>query len=321
MRTKRVWQFAFDCLQQEIPVMLLAVVESAGASPGKAGFKMAIAANGEHCGTIGGGIMEATWVEQSRQWLRNGDVPLTVRKIFHSRDTKHEQSGLICSGSQTILTIPLGKGETRWIAEILRTYEQKQHARVKLSPHGILLEPQQLYDEDVAFSFRSENEWCYKENLGVLDTVYIIGSGHVGLALSRVMATLDFRVVVMDDRGSVETFAKNTYADEKILASYDTLGEYVREGKRSYIAVVTTAYKSDEAALKSIIHKQVNYIGLMGSRAKTKQIFDDLKNEGMTEEQLQRIHTPIGIPIASHTPEEIAVSIAAEIIKVKNGSV
>jgi xanthine dehydrogenase accessory factor len=320
MKNKHVWQFVFDCLQKEIPVILLAVVESAGASPGKAGFKMAIAANGERCGTIGGGIMEVNWVEQSRQWLRSGNVPLAVRKIFHSREAKHEQSGLICSGSQTMLTLPLGESAKRWVREILSTYEQKKYARLEISPNGMLFEPNQLYDEEYALSFRRENEWSYKENLGVLDTVYIVGSGHVGLALSRVMSTLDFRVVTIDDRAAVETFAKNTFAHDKIVSTYDAVGDIIRDGSRSYVAVVTTAYKCDEAALKSIINKNLKYVGLMGSDAKTEQIFGDLRTEGISDEQLRRIHTPIGLQIASHTPEEIAVSIAAEIIKVKNGS-
>lgn len=320
MNNKRVWHFVFDCLQQDIPVMILAVVDSAGASPGKAGFKMAIAANGERCGTIGGGIMEVNWTERSLKLLRDGNVQFEAKRIFHSRETEHEQSGLICSGSQTLLTMPLDALAKDWIASILDVYQQKQFGCLKVSASGYSFEPNKLYEEDFSFTASRQNDWLYRENLGVLDTVYIIGSGHVGLALSRVMATLDFRVVAIDDRGTVETFVKNSYADEKILSSYDMLHEIVKEGNRSYVALVTTAYTRDEAALKSIINKNLKYIGLMGSPAKTKHIFDDLQREGIAREQLQRIHSPIGVPIGSHSPEEIAISIAAEIIKVRNGS-
>ncbi len=318
MKNEPVWQFAFDCLQQNIPVMLLAVAESAGASPGKAGFKMAIASNGERRGTIGGGIMEVNWVGQSLKSLGEGSAAMEVRRVFHSRETPHEQSGLICSGSQTILAVPFDVRAKECIGEILTTFEQKKFGRLSIGVSGISLEQNKLHDEDFSFTYKSEKDWKYKENLGVLDTVYIVGSGHVGLALSRVMSTLDFRVVVIDDRAAVETFTKNTFAHEKIFSAYDAIGDIIRDGGRSYVAVVTTAYKCDEAALKSIINKNLKYIGLMGSEAKTKQIFDDLRKEGITDERLHRIHTPIGVPIASHTPEEIAVSIAAEIIQAKN---
>jgi xanthine dehydrogenase accessory factor len=219
-----------------------------------------------------------------------------------------------------MLSVLLDSPSRDVVNKIAERYAQKKYGELEISPRGLALHTDTLNDDDVWFSSRREDDWLYKENVGVLDTIYIVGSGHVGLALSRVMATLDFRVVAIDDRGTVETFAKNAYADEKILSTYDKLGDFVRDGNRSYVAVVTTAYKSDEAALKSLFAKQPHYIGVMGSAAKLKQIFDDLKNEGISDEQLNRIHAPIGVQIGSHTAEEIAVSIAAEIIKVRNGS-
>ncbi len=299
--------------------MLLTVVESRGASPGKAGFRMAIAADGERRGTIGGGVMEVNWVEQSLQLLSQRSRNSVVRKLFHSRETIHEKSGLICSGSQTILLTPLFQDSKSMVQEIVRTFNEYRAGGLHMSGQEFSFNAHQRYSCDRKFVYRGEDDWELEENIGVLDTVYIIGSGHVGLALSRVMSALDFRVVVIDDRPEVETFKDNAFAHQKITSNYDNIGSYIAGDSHEYVAVVTTAYKSDEAALKSIIEKQVRYIGLMGSAAKTKQIVDDLKSLGISKEKFSRVRNPIGLPIASHTPEEIAISIAAEIIQERNG--
>jgi len=320
MKNKRVWQFIHECVQQQIPVLLLAVIESHGASPGKAGFKMAVAASGERCGTIGGGAMEVTWVNRSLQILAEPDQSAAIRKLFHSRETGHEQSGLICSGSQSILFRPLMQSLRQDIDGIMSMYDQHGAGSLEISSSGFAFSTNSRNAVDYSFQMTSEAEWLYRENLGVLDTVYIVGSGHVGLALSRIMATLDFRVVVLDDRPDAETFVQNSFAHEKICAAYDTVGNHMPGMNREYVAVVTTAYKTDEAALQSILKKNPKYVGLMGSEAKTRQIFDDLRQVGVPEESLLKIHVPIGVPISSHTPEEIAVSVAAEIIKERNES-
>lgn len=318
MREKEIWTFVSTCLSNHISVMLLIVVESHGSSPGRAGFKMAVAANGERRGTIGGGVMELDLIEESQRRLAAGDTASTVRQLSHSKQTIHESSGLICSGSQTILLKPLLPENVVTVNEIVHTFEKHECARVTITPPEFSCTNVRRKGPDSVFSFTDEKNWQYDENIGILDTVLIVGSGHVGLALSRIMATLDFRVVVIDDRADAPTFASNNYAHRKVHCEYDQIGSLISGTGREYVAVVTTAYKSDEAALKSILGKNLQYVGLMGSAAKTKQIFEDLTSEGIPEEQLRRIRNPIGIPIESHTPEEIAISIAAEIIKTKN---
>jgi xanthine dehydrogenase accessory factor len=318
MKNKPVWQFVMNCLDSGVSVCLLAVVESSGSSPGREGFKMAVAANGERCGTIGGGIMEVHWVTTGIKSLQEGISTRTVRKVFHSRESQFEQSGLICSGSQTILAFTLDIANRSTVDEILTVYEQKQFGRLTIEPQSFTFESNLLNTNDCSFRYSNATDWIYQENLGVLNTVYVIGSGHVGLALSRIMATLDFHVVVVDERPAVETFVSNSFAHTKHSMPYENIGSIVSGGEREYVAVVTTAYESDERALKAIVGKNPRYIGLMGSPAKSRKIFDDLTSYGLTEKQLRQIHSPIGLPIASHTPEEIAISIAAEIIKAKN---
>ncbi|MBX2989673.1 MAG: XdhC family protein [Bacteroidetes bacterium] len=318
MREKEFWTFVSTYLSNHIPAMLLIVVESHGSSPGRAGFKMVVVANGDRRGTIGGGVMELALIEESQRRLAAGNTTPTVRQLFHSKETTHESSGLICSGSQTILLKPLSSGNLGAVSEIVRTFEKHDCANLTVTPLEFTCHSKRRRGPDSVFSFANEKQWQYDENIGILDTVFIVGSGHVGLALSRIMVTLDFRVVIIDDRADAPTFASNNYAHEKVHCRYDQIGSLISGTGREYVAVVTTAYKSDEAALKSILVKNVQYVGLMGSAAKTRHILEDLISEGISEAQLRRIRNPIGIPIESHTPEEIAISIAAEIIKTKN---
>ncbi len=279
---------------------------------------MAVALSGERRGTIGGGVMEVKSVDDAIQSLREGTVLSRIRKVFHSRESLFEQSGLICSGTQTLLAMSLDQSFRTAIDEIVQTFDRKIFGRLVIGPDTFLFESNQRLAADYSFTYSQPNEWVYKENVGVLDTVYIVGSGHVGFALSRIMATLDFHVVVIDERPSVETFLLNSYAHTKITLRYEDIGSVISVAGRSYVAVVTTAYESDERALKAVIGKNLHYIGLMGSPSKTRTIVRDLRSQDVTEEQLQQIHNPIGLPIASNTPEEIAISIAAEIIKAKN---
>lgn len=280
---------------------------------------MAVSASGKHAGTIGGGVMEMQWTERAVAAARAAQPGASfVKKLFHSRDTQFEPSGLICSGWQTLLLKRLDEDALPVVASICETFHRHECGRMRITPTEFTFAANQLGPLDSTFVYTDEQHWVYEQAVGVLDTVYVVGSGHVGLALCRVLATLDVRVVVFDDRPDVETFVENSSAHQKILCAYGEVGGWIQGNDREYVAVVTAGYKSDEAALQSLVNKQVRYIGLMGSPAKTMQIFNDLRAEGIGEDFLNRIHAPIGLPIASHTPAEIAVSIAAEIIQIKN---
>ncbi|HXG01693.1 MAG TPA: XdhC family protein [Bacteroidota bacterium] len=316
---REVWDFLASHLRNRKRVALLAVLESSGASPGRAGFVMSVAESGERIGTIGGGIMEVQWAERALAAIRTETLPHpVVKRLYHSAETRFEPSGLICSGWQTVLLKPLDIVALPVVQQIREAFDRHSCGRLRIGPSEFAFQPDLRDATDTHFVWSDENSWQYEQAVGVLDTVFVVGSGHVGLALCRIMATLDFRVVVFDDRPTVETFVHNTFAHQKHCCSYDRIGQWIDGNAHEYVAVVTTGYKSDEAALRALVRKNVRYIGLMGSAAKTAQVFSDLRREGIDEAFLRRIRTPIGLPIASHTPQEIAISIAAEIIQLRN---
>ena len=318
MNKIQFWEFVRECLQDDEPVMLLLVVESGGSSPGRPGFKMAVTVDGRIHGTIGGGIMERELADKAGKLLTRGTGRPQLLKLLHHEDGAGKRSGMICSGWQRLAMLPLAGGDSDAVDSLIFALKRNRPGRLKFSPGGMEFQPRKKPAAAIAFTFRSAEDWMYQEEAGQRPTVTIIGGGHVGLALSRVMADLNFHIVVLDDRAKVATMAANTYAQEKQVVSYKSIGKHVSEGNQSYVVIMTFGHQADERVLEQLARKKLCYLGLMGSPAKIAQIFASLKKKGVSPASLKKVHAPVGLPIHSHTPEEIAVSIAAEIIQVKN---
>ena len=130
---------------------------------------------------------------------------------------------------------------------------------------------------------------------------------------------MDFRISIFDDRPELNTVDKNRFADRiEIIKTYETIDEYIPSGPNAYVVVMTLGYAFDEIVIERLAGRDFKYFGVLGSSAKMTTLMRELKTEGFDEAKFARIRTPIGLPINSRTPEEIAVSIAAEIIAVKN---
>jgi xanthine dehydrogenase accessory factor len=133
------------------------------------------------------------------------------------------------------------------------------------------------------------------------------------------MSLMDFYIHLYDDRSDLNTFNLNEFVHEKlIIEDYSTLQELILPGKHQYVVVMTVGFRTDDIVVRALLNKEFRYFGLLGSKAKIEKMFTDYKAEGISEALLHKIHAPVGLTIKSQTPEEIAVSIAAEIIQVKN---
>ncbi|MFN2500657.1 MAG: XdhC family protein [Pyrinomonadaceae bacterium] len=315
-----LWQFILERLRRNEPVMLLVVAKSSGSSPGRAGYKMAVAADGQLCGSIGGGIMEIALVEEAKAEISpaaNGVVSKLIEQV-HQKNSP-SASGMICSGRQTVI-LHLIKPDPVLIAEIEAFIEDDNAMTLTLTPNRLAIRPDAAETgASTAFDQLSETEFQYSERLGYTNELYIIGGGHCSLALSDLMSKLDFRITVLDDRPDLNTVSKNHFAHHiDIIGGYEAVVEQIGDGPNTYVVVMTVGYQSDAAVIRSLIDKPLRYVGVLGSKAKMATLLRDLEREGFSREQLSRLHTPIGVPINSRTPEEIAVSIAAEIIAIKN---
>jgi xanthine dehydrogenase accessory factor len=145
----------------------------------------------------------------------------------------------------------------------------------------------------------------------------ILGAGHVGRALSQAACFSGFRVTVIDDRGEYANKDNIPDAQDIVVADFERPFGKVSVERDSYIVIATRGHTHDLDALKAALNTEAGYIGLLGSRRKKAVLFRTLKGEGFSEEEISRVTVPVGIPISSVTPEEIAISILAQIIQLR----
>ena len=178
-----------------------------------------------------------------------------------------------------------------------------------------------ILEENRAGMFQqTETTSIFLEPLQPRPTLLIAGAGHVGQALCHLGSWLDFDITIIDDRTDFASTERLPEADEIIIGD---IAEELRKypiNHLTYVVIVTRGHQHDESALHSVVESDAQYIGLIGSRRKIKLIFDDLLEVGIPIEKLQRVYAPIGLDINSKTVPEIAVSIASQLIQVRNGA-
>lgn len=307
------WTFLQQKLTQRIPALLLLVLQSEGSSPGRQGFKMAVSADGDLQGSIGGGIMEHKLVEKARHMLQADAGEITTLWQHHDKLHPADQSGMICSGSQQIAFIPLREMDL----PLLRAISEKGNSKwLIVSPQGLDLEPSGP-EKTILFQ-QDEITWKYAEHLHYQPVVHIFGGGHVSLALSEVLHFLGFYIKVYDDREGLNTLEQNPFAHEKHHISYDDLRENVQSAPVDFAVLMTMGYRQDKMLFRQLITREWFYLGMLGSKKKIETLQAELAGEGIGIEHWAGVSAPVGIPIHSKTPQEIAVSIAAEMIGRKN---
>lgn len=308
-----VWTFLGQKQRIDIPVLLLLVLESEGSSPGRQGFKMAVAADGDISGTIGGGIMEHKLVEKARIMLSQESPDILLMRQHHDKQHAKDQSGMICSGSQLIAFIPIVKDLLPTIVQI-----EKSTRPQWLCVHAYGFEVFSEAPAQVPGYGQIHGAWQYVERLQHQPVVHIFGAGHVGLALSEVLCRLGFYVHIYDDREGLNTFEQNCFAQEKHLIAYEQVAETLQSTSDDYAVIMTIGYRQDKLVFRQLLSRPWFYLGMMGSDHKWKTLRAELAQEGMAEEDWKHVFAPIGVPIFSKTAQEIAISIAAEMIREKN---
>jgi xanthine dehydrogenase accessory factor len=148
-------------------------------------------------------------------------------------------------------------------------------------------------------------------------TLYIFGGGHISLPLAGMGKLLGFKIAVIDDRAEFANADRFPEADSILADDFARVFPKLKIDKSSYVVIVTRNHQYDDMVLGWAVGTKAKYIGMIGSKAKTKAVFSHLLTKGTTKEQLERVHAPIGLEIEAQTPEEIAISILAEIVKVR----
>ena len=194
--------------------------------------------------------------------------------------------------------------------------------------HAIVTRTPQLVHYELSDDFAQETGLIcggqmdvYIEPIEPSPELYIVGAGHVGFHLARLAQEVGFRVHVVDDREKFANVERFPTAVEIVVDDIPAWIERAPIPAHAYVVIVTRGHTNDLEALRALAPRDLRYLGLIGSRAKVARIYDALTEDHMPADVLKRVHAPIGLDIGAVTPQEIAVSILAELIAVKHGKV
>lgn len=266
--------------------------------------------------------MELALVREYAARLGMSEAVREIRPLVHAPDARHgEPSGLQCGGSQTVCAVSLGPADLPAVAAIRSALAARRPATVVLSEAGLSCAEG---DPDGTGGLRhtSDSTWRFTDRVGPEHAVLVVGGGHVGSALARVLATLDLDVVVADERENLAmAHAGADVGYRPVVTPLESLADLVPSPEATLAVVMTSAADRDAVALRALLPLRLRYLGLMGTRRKVAVILGALAEAEREEFHRQGVRAPAGIEIGSHSPEEIAVSVAAEIIAELNGVV
>ncbi len=325
------------------------IIDSRGSAPRHAGASMLVRTDGSIAGTIGGGALEAAAIRHALTVLATGE-PFLMDYTLTSADSA--RLGMICGGSglafidcvdpadaaaQDLFRAALDllrNGRKGWLVTIVpETDPQAGRAgraagRCLVDSSGTVVGPPvcppELVEELTGGGgvnrqvTADKTSRIYVQPLGMRGTAYVFGAGHCGVRLVSLLGLVDFFTVVVDDRADFASRGRFPSADRLVVP--DSFagafgGLYVDED--SYIVIMTRGHLHDRTVLEQALRTRAGYVGMIGSKKKVAETFRALQEEGFSPDDLARVHAPIGLSIGSETPEEIAVSIAAQLIQAR----
>lgn len=327
-------------LDQRRDVVYCCLIETRGSTPQKAGAAMLVFPDGSQRGTLGGGCVEAEVKQRALRVLNAGGRAEVL--TFQLDDNYGWDDGLICGGRMSILADPLGDAAAdyyRRLRDLVASGTGCTEAVVLTDGSRYLFDAggnlvQQLALNGVPDSVRSGLVPLSRRPtpsvqhgvafLPVLPrvTLLIVGGGHVGQAVAKLAAEVDFDIWVVDDRELYANPQRFPAAKRHLVGDIGTtLKELIKSGEIGpsvYALIVTRGHNHDEEALYHLAPTSAGYVGMIGSKRKIRLIYEDLLTRGLSEETLAKVHAPLGFDIGSQTVMEIAVSIVAELIASRN---
>jgi xanthine dehydrogenase accessory factor len=338
-------------LEKKGRVALATLTTRVGSAPRAVGAKYLIKGDGTTVGSIGGGCVEAEVWQEAQKVIEKEEG-----KILHFELTPEllAEGGLICGGDIHIFLEPLGeecldiyrevarikqKGGSAILATLVSVdgaFSKGKGSKALLKTSGekigsllgglelekkILKEGEALLKEKkpkvLVLSSENRNIEILLEPVFSEPTVYLFGGGHVSEQVAPLAKKVHFKVVVIDDREMFANRNRFPEADEVIVSEFERCFDKLNIDESSYIVIVTRGHLYDRFVLEQAVQSKARYIGMIGSKKKIRTLYQNLMERGMKQEVLNQVYAPIGIDINSETPEEIAVSIVAELIKVR----
>ena len=335
-----VFHKAVSTLEREQPIGLVTVIAATGSTPGKVGYKMLVLGdNAGTVGTVGGGLLEAKMIDEARKMLSQ---PGSC--VFHLElgETPDDEKG-ICGGAVEFLietfdgtALPLFRELSAAVADgrggvlvsilspdgvprkfHLQDVEQIEAGGIELSPKIAAAIREAARSGEAGSKVSVGAMDVFLESLAVRPEVVLFGAGHLSYHIARLAKSVHFRVMVCDDRSEYANRRRFPDADEIIVEEFGRVFDEVRIDEDSYLVIVTRGHKCDEIVLEQGVRTRARYIGMIGSKRKTLTLLEKLADKGVPKDLLDRVYSPVGISIGALTPEEIALSIVCELVKVR----
>lgn len=304
-----VIQTACQWLQQGHEVALVTVLKTWGSSPRPPGSLMIMRRDGIQHGSVSGGCVEADLVQRYGELQLSDSYPTRVDYGVKREDAT--RFGLPCGGRLELLVEQLQ--DKNALQKLLDALQQQQLVarHVDLQTGEVTLEPA-----------RAEQGFTYtniyvRKIFGPLWNMLLIGAGHLSQYVSQIALTLGYKVIVCDPREEYTQSWQIEGTELTTMMPDDAVQQYAQQ-PRSIVVALTHDPRLDDLALLDALQSPAFYVGAIGSQRNCDARRQRLKTMGITSQQLQRLHAPVGLAIGSHTPPEIAVSIMADITRQRN---
>ena len=349
---EKVFQETVKLLLNGEPLTLATVIQTKGSTPQKPGAKLLVRKDGTAVGTLGGGCVEGDIWFAAKELMKNKG-PAEYRDYYLNEELA-AKDGLVCGGTMYFLIDPVYEPNLylSYAKEISNAYSGgkpvalvnliKNSIKTKASTGAKLFVREDGSTEgtlgnaemDLEAIERSQILMAYGNNEYVVTDsgaeyfiesyttppqLVLMGGGHISKALAAVANTLGFRIFIIDDRQQFSNIERFPFASDTIVAGFDDGLKQIPVNKNTFILIATRGHRLDDVALEASVNSKAEYVGLIGSKRKTVLIYGELFNRGIPLDRIRQVRAPVGLNIGARTPEEIAISIMAEILQWRLG--
>ena len=346
---KDVFDAAIEEIRNKRKFVISTVTRTQGSTPQKPGAKLLVREDGSGVGTLGGGCVEGDiWFASSEKIKREENAEV---RPYELNEDLAAQDGLVCGGTMHFLIDPIedklefeffldeidkafNGGKPVASVQILESEIKEQVGnKILVRENGdqtgilfnkdldkkIVMEARKLMALGKNKTIQFENCRIYIEAFTTPPKLVIAGGGHISKALGDLAKPLGFELNIFDDREEFANEERFPQADEVKVASYNDGFDKFQINANTFIVIATRGHQHDDSATKAALATNASYIGLLGSKRKTILIIEKLLSEGIDDESFSKLRAPVGLGIGARTPEEIAISIMAEILSFRLG--
>ncbi len=329
-----------ETLDQGLDAVFCGIVDSSGSAPRTSGARMLVLSDGSIRGSVGGGPVEGASLSRARRMLEAGESHVLLP--FNLNSSTAAEAGMVCGGAVKVLLQRVTPGQREFFEKLQTLHHERKRPAlvtvmrtdaeaelgfwsVETGLHGLDL-PESVIAELARKAVKTQQVFTLEENdarvfvepLVAPTVLHLVGAGHVALATAKIAAFAGFEVTVMDDRAEFANSERYPDAREvRVLDDFD--GCLGRLGPDDYVVIVTRGHLHDRDVLAQALRTEAGYVGMIGSKSKRAAVYASLLESGYSQADLERVYSPIGLTIGADTPEEIAISIVGELIKVRAG--